>query len=89
MVYVDDISHECGRMELFTMIASTHEELVEAARRAGVPLGWLDGSGTPFEHIDVTADMKRDAQMAGALEVTALDMAIMCWKRRGAYAKSK
>lgn len=86
MIYVDDSNEPYDKIITCAMVADTSDELMNVARRIGVPSFWIDNANTPFEHFDISLDQKRKAICEGAIEISQKDMAIMCWKRRNQYA---
>lgn len=52
------------------MTADTTRELVEFARRLGLQDRWIQHSGRPTEHFDLTAGMRAKAVALGAVEQT-------------------
>lgn len=75
-VYVDDMYKtrmgEYGRMKMSHMVADTHEELVDMARRIGMNPDWIQnrGRGRHREHFDVSKMMRDRAIRYGAKPIT-------------------
>jgi glucan phosphoethanolaminetransferase (alkaline phosphatase superfamily) len=74
MVYVDNGSHNYGRMKMSHMIADTHEELVTMANNIGVQQRWIQYPGTNKEHFDICQIKKSKAIELGAKQVTSKEL---------------
>jgi hypothetical protein len=74
-VYVDNWRADFGRMKMSHMMADSTEELLVMADKIGVPRKWIQKPGTRWEHFDVCASKRELAIRAGALEVSAMDLA--------------
>lgn len=84
-VYVDDMQAAYGRMKMCHMIADTTEELLAMADRIGVARRWLQKPGTSHEHFDIAMSKRALAVMAGATEVSRMQLGrIIRAKRTGA-----
>jgi hypothetical protein len=57
------------------MMADSTEELLLMADQIGVARKWIQKAGTRWEHFDICAAKRRLALAAGAVEVTAKDLA--------------
>lgn len=73
-VYVDNPRHALGRMRMCHMIADSHEELGEMARRIGVAVCHIQDIGTAKEHFDVCLSKRRLAITFGAIPCTTRDL---------------
>jgi hypothetical protein len=71
-----------GRMVLCHMLADTSAELLAMADRIGVNRRWLQDSGTPREHFDVSLDRRRRALAAGAQVITRRELGMLLHRRR-------
>jgi pentose-5-phosphate-3-epimerase len=69
MVYVDDMEAEFGNMIMCHMMADTHEELIEMAKKIGVQLKWIQYEGTYKEHFDICKTKRKKAIANGAIEI--------------------
>jgi len=69
MVYIDNFNHPFGRMLMCHMLADTHEELINMAKRIGVNIKWIQYPNTDKEHFDICLSMKKKAILFGAKEV--------------------
>lgn len=70
-VYVDDMEAPYGRMIMCHMIADTHAELVDMARRLGVRRRYIQHEGQlRHEHFDICKSRRRRAVLLGAIEIT-------------------
>lgn len=76
-VYIDNYFARYRRLLLSHMIADTHDELCDMARRIGVPLHHIQDEGTTREHFDVCKQMRSRAIALGALPVTTRQLAQM------------
>lgn len=78
-VFVDDMHRspmgQMGRMKMCHMIADTTEELLAMADHIGVRRKWLQKSGTPQEHFDISSSKRAIAVQAGAVEITMRELA--------------
>ena len=87
-MYVDDMrvnARVLGRAARWShLLADTHEELEEFARRLGLRPAWIQRPGTVFEHYDVTDEKRRLAIRLGAHAIRLRDSAeIVDAKRDG------
>lgn len=81
-VYVDNAMLPLGRMIMCHMIADTHEELMEMARRIGVEHRHLQKAGTHQEHFDVCLRMRARAVWFGATEITQKELGAKLLERK-------
>lgn len=81
-VYVDDMRAGYGRMVMCHMIADSHEELFEMARKIGVQHKWLQNAYSYREHFDICLAKRKLAVAAGAKEVTQKEIGRMLLERR-------
>jgi hypothetical protein len=81
-VYVDKHCH--WTRERCHMIADSHEELTQMARRLGVPQDSIQYFGTGDEHFDITMSKRELALALGAIEMTNEDFRTMQKARPGA-----
>jgi hypothetical protein len=72
-VYVDNPRHSLRRMKMCHMIADSHEELGDMARKIGVAVRHIQDVGTAKEHFDVCLSRRRLAIELGAIPVTTRD----------------
>lgn len=80
-VYVDDYRAPYGRMLMCHMIADTSEELLTMANKIGVAPRWRQKYGTYQEHFDICLAKKKLAVAAGAIQLTAKELALICLQR--------
>ena len=67
-VYVDDVRHRYGRMQMCHMWADSLDELLLAAVKIGVPVKWLQSPPkASWTHFDVSLSMKAKALAQGAV----------------------
>lgn len=74
-VYVDDMRRRRtvggGRPRTWShLMADTHDELMEFARRLGLRADWLQHAGTHREHFDVVEQVRTRALRLGATAIT-------------------
>lgn len=81
-VYVDNWGAKFGRMVMCHMMADTTAELLAMADRIGVDRKWIQKAGMRHEHFDVCRSKRAEAVAAGAVEVTAKDLARLSIARR-------
>lgn len=81
-VYVDTMQAPYGRMKMCHMVADTHDELLGMARRIGVDEKWIQNAGQAREHFDICLSKKRLAIANGAVELSRMDLARVCRKKR-------
>lgn len=76
-VYVDNMRAKFGRMVMCHMVADTEDELHAMADTIGVARKWFqDHSSHP--HYDIALSKRALAVAAGAIEIDAKTMAMMC-----------
>lgn len=85
-VYVDNMRAKLGRMVMCHMMADTREELDAMADKIGVQRKWIQCVGTEREHYDVALAARAKAVLAGAQEVTMMDIGRLMQKRRAALS---
>lgn len=68
-VYVDDAYLLYGRMKMCHMMADSATELHQMAQTIGLQIGWFQE-----DHYDVSVGKRKEAILAGAVEVTVNDM---------------
>lgn len=72
-VYVDDMQRRArvGRLDAVWshLMADTHDELLDFARRLGLNLRWIQHEGKPLEHFDVTEPKRQAALRLGAIPI--------------------
>lgn len=82
-VYVDNMRAKFGRMVMCHMAADTLDELLAMADRIGVARKWLQQPPkASWVHFDIALSMRAKAVAAGAVEITAREMAAWEWHRR-------
>ena len=81
MIYVDDMNIPFGKMIMCHMVADTREELLNMAKKIGVPRRWIQDKGTNREHFDICLTKKRKALSAGAKEVGMRELTKMTIER--------
>lgn len=81
-VYVDDMRAGFGWMKMCHMIADSHEELFDMARKIGVQHKWLQSAYTYREHFDICLAKRKLAIAAGAKEVTQKELGRILLTRR-------
>lgn len=93
MVYVDDMHltpmGKFGRMKMCHMIADTTEELLNMADLIGVDQKWLQHSGDPKEHFDISMGKRKLAVAAGAVEITMSQTGKKIREKRSALSGEK
>lgn len=73
-VYVDPAVWPFGRMIMCHMIADTHAELIDMARRIGVASRWIQHAGdVRREHFDICKSKRVKAVAFGAIEIEMSD----------------
>lgn len=91
MVYVDDMyKYPVGNfrgMKMSHMIADSHDELVDMAKRIGVKVKWIQHEGKYNEHFDICLSMRAKAVKFGAKEITWKQLGVMTVKRNKKLAK--
>lgn len=75
-VYVDDMRADFSRMIMCHMIADTHEELVDMAKKINVAEKWIQKAGTYAEHFDVCLSKRKLAIAFGAVELSRKELVI-------------
>lgn len=80
-VYVDDFDFPYRRMKMSHMIADTHTELIEMAKKIGVNVKWIQKEGTKYEHFDICKSKKERALKFGAEQIGMRDYARMIDER--------
>jgi hypothetical protein len=72
-VYIDDMQRRArvGRLDAVWshLMADTHDELVDFARRLGLNTRWIQHEGKPLEHFDVTEPKRQAALRLGAVPI--------------------
>lgn len=81
MVYVDDMRAQFGRMVMCHMIADTRQELMGMVDKIGVHRKWIQKSGTPREHFDISLGKKKLAVQNGAKEISVRELSQMIESR--------
>lgn len=81
-VYVDHWCADYRGMKMCHMMADTTEELLAMADKIGVQKKWIQKQGTSWEHFDVCQTKRRLAIKAGAIEVSAKDLARLWISKR-------
>lgn len=81
-VWVDSMNAPFGRMKMSHMIADSTEELLAMAKLIGVQAKWLQRTGTPYEHFDISQSKKALAIKHGAVEITTMEMGRKIHARR-------
>ena len=61
MIYVDSTRNPLGNMIMCHMVADTHEELMEAAKKLGLQASWIQNEGSPREHFDISRAVRNRA----------------------------
>jgi hypothetical protein len=82
-VYVDNYGAAFGRMIMSHMIADSHEELLEIARKIGVQEKWIQYEGTYREHFDICLSKRKKAVLLGAIEMSPIELVKKMYSRRG------
>lgn len=92
-VYVDDfdVAARVGTLSRrwSHLVADTPDELRNFGRRLRLPLSWIQKSGTPLEHFDVTSSVRRRAVALGAEPVDYVRMQQVIAKKRLAAAHAE
>ena len=92
-VYVDDMyaspMGRFGRMKMSHMIADSTDELLEMADAIGVARRWIQQSGGPQEHFDISMSKRRIAVGAGAIELTVYELVDRIRARRDARREGR
>jgi Protein of unknown function (DUF4031) len=83
-IYVDDMKASFGRMIMCHMVADTHHELVEMARKIGVAVFWIQKMDTADEHFDICKSKRARTIAAGAIATRG--EVIACIRRKRAAA---
>ena len=73
-VYVDDMKAQFGRMVMCHMIADSRQELLEMVDKIGVHRKWIQKSGTPREHFDISLGKRKLAVENGARQITSREL---------------
>ncbi|TCK65829.1 DUF4031 domain-containing protein [Curtobacterium sp. PhB136] len=77
-VYVDDFEVDAtvdGKRRRWShLVADTHDELVQFARKLRLSTSWIQRRGTLREHYDVTSAVRRRALAMGAVPVDYVQM---------------
>lgn len=72
-VYIDDMQRRArvGRLDAVWshLMADTHDELIDFARRLGLNTRWIQHEGKPLEHFDVTEPKRQAALRLGAIPI--------------------
>jgi len=77
-VYIDDANLPYRNMRMNHMLADTTEELLDMARKIGVPVKWIQHPGNPKrEHFDICSSKRKLAIRNGAVPVTYRELALM------------
>jgi hypothetical protein len=89
-VYVDDARIRATVRRLTAvwshLMADSHDELVDFARRLGLQAGWIQFPGEVKEHFDVTESYRQRAIRLGARPITARQAGLLLIQRRRALA---
>lgn len=80
-VYVDDMRAKFRHMVMCHMIADSEDELRAMADRIGVPLRYWQDKGKSRSHFDICLSKRASAVSKGAVEITAKQLAAMCFRR--------
>jgi Protein of unknown function (DUF4031) len=81
-VYVDNYFALYRGMKMCHMIADSHAELMEMAFEIGVADHWLQNKGTHREHFDICKAKRKQAVIAGAIEVSFRELGRKIFARR-------
>lgn len=73
-VYVDDAAWRYLGMRMCHMVADTHEELIEMARKIDIRERWIQAEGTPKEHFDISHTKRTLAVKEGAIRITSREL---------------
>ena len=87
MVYIDDMNAPYRGMLMCHMIADTHAELIEMARKIGVNRKHIQKAGTRREHFDICATKKTIAVKNGAVSVTWRQLGNMVLSREAHWSE--
>jgi hypothetical protein len=72
--YVDDIYRTYGTWRFVHLgTDGSEEDLIVFARGLGLNPEWIQKTGTPYVHFDITAGKRAAALIAGAVSVSAKD----------------
>ena len=81
MIYVDNARIPFGRMRMSHLMADTSEELHDVARDLGLSR-WIQKSGEPGEHLDVSMSKREEAIRLGAKAVRSRELVVLVQNRR-------
>ena len=87
MVYVDHARIPYGRMLMSHLMADTPEELREIAGKLKIE-DYIQYTGTPKEHLDVSESKRTEAIRMGAASVTGRQLAAIIRSKRGGQQQS-
>ncbi len=98
MIYVDDMRllaevEGCRWPARWShLMAGPDDDIAELhafARKIGMRRSWFQGHAWPHAHYDVTDTVRRKAIAAGAVPVTAREMATMCMAAIAAHPERR
>lgn len=88
-VYVDNTSHEYGRMIMCHMLADTDDELLIMADAIGVLRKYHQEAGTYRSHFDICRSKREKALRAGAIEISQTFLRTLLRRKRAAINAEK